>query len=423
MKRRNFVKQAIVVSGGLMIVPRHVLGKGFVAPSDKINIGIIGVGRMGSGHTNGFSQLEDAQIVAGSDVWISKQKAFVKQVEKAYKEKGREAKGIATFLDYEELINWPGLDAVVVATPDHWHAMPSASAMKSGKDVYCEKPLTHTVDEGKLLVKLASKHNRIFQTGSQQRSNKNFHKACTLVRNGHLGEIQKVLVNVGDPAIDYNLPEEQPADGLDWDRWCGPAPLIHYNRYLAPETNKVKFWPKWRDFKETGGGILADWGAHMFDIAQWGIGMDGSGPVKLIPPSDPKATRGLKLVYDNGIEMVHEDFGRGWGVRFIGTKGNIDISRQYFESTINGLTDKPIDDETIKLYRSDNHRQNWLDCIKNRSQPICPAEVGHSSNTINCIANIAYWLNRPLDWNPKKGKFKDKEANALLTKDNREPYA
>ncbi len=420
--RRSFIKHSFLTGSSLIIIPRHVLGRGFVPPSDKINIGIIGLGRMGTGHAQNFAKMDDAQLVAGSDVWIPKQKEFTSMVQSIYEEQGMGGKGLATFLDYKELLNWPGLDAVVITTPDHWHALPAADAMKAGKDVYCEKPLTHTIEEGRMLVRLAKKKKRIFQTGSQQRSGKNFRNACTLVRNGYIGQLHKVWVNVGDPAIDYNLPKETPVDGLDWDRWCGPSPVIHYNRFLAPETNKIKFWPKWRDFKETGGGILSDWGAHMYDIAQWGIGTDHTGPTKLIPPNDPSEVRGLRLIYENGVEMVHKDFGRGWGVRFFGSEGTIDISRQYFDSSIPSLTEKSLEAESIALYKSDNHRQNWLDGIRNRKQTICPAEVGHRTNSVNCISNIAYWLNRPLDWNPKKERFSDKEANTFLSKKNRKPY-
>ena len=412
----------MVTGGSFMIVPRYVLGKGYIAPSDKINIGIIGLGRMGSGHARRFAEIEDAQIMAGCDLWAAKQQEFTTSIKDIYDEKGQGGNGIETFEDYRELISHPNLDAVIVATPDHWHALAAADALKAGKDVYCEKPLTHTVEEGRMLVSLAKEKKRIFQTGSQQRSNKNFRNACSLVRNGYIGELKEVWVNVGNPAIDYNLPMEMAASTMDWDRWCGPSQLIPYNHFMAPETNKIKFWPKWRDFKETGGGILSDWGAHMFDIAQWGMGMDHTGPVKLIPPDYPNDVRGLKLLYANGVEMIHKDFKRGWAVRFIGSEGTVDISRGFFDSSIPSLIEKNLENESIELYKSESHQQNWLDGIRNRKETICPAEVGHRTNTINCIANIAYWMKRPLEWNPTTERFTDEEANQHLSKKNRMPY-
>jgi predicted dehydrogenase len=293
--------------------------------------------------------------------------------------------------------------------------------MKAGKDVYCEKPLSHTITEGIEMVKTAKAGERILQTGSMQRSWDNFRQACSLVRNGYIGEIKKVLVNVGDPAVSYNLPEESTPAEINWSGWCGPAPLLDYNHRLAPSRNDVKFWPDWRLFREVGGGILADWGAHMFDIAQWALGTDDTGPIEYIPPKDPNAKRGMKMIYENGVEMYHEDFGRGWGVRFIGSEGTIDISRDYFEADPKKIIKvKEIEFET-NLYRvRENHYQDWLEAITNRTQPICNPEVGHRSASICNIANIAYQLNRPLKWDPVKEDFiNDAEATALKTRKNR----
>ncbi|MGJ8659013.1 MAG: Gfo/Idh/MocA family protein, partial [Cellulophaga fucicola] len=288
-------------------------------------------------------------------------------------------------------------------------------AMKAGKDVYCEKPLTHNINEGIDLVKTAKKTSKILQTGSMQRSGKNFRKACELVRNGYLGDIKQVLVNVGDPAVPYNLKAETLPTEVNWNKWCGPAPLLEYNHRLAPSRNDVDFWPDWRLYEEVGGGILCDWGAHMFDIVQWALGMDRSGPVKYVMPADKNAVRGLKMYYDNGVEMIHEDFGRGWGVRFIGTEGTMDISRGYFETTPENLIKAELTASDIKLYDTKgNHYQDWISSIKNRTQPICDVETGHRSATVCNIANIAYNLGRDLNWDPVKEKFlNDSEANKM----------
>lgn len=425
LSRRKFLKQTALTAGAISIVPRYVLGKGFVPPSDKINIGMIGLGKQSRGLASRFLQQTDAQIVAGCDVWTTKLKWFKELVSGVYAEHRQQAdfKGIDVYRDYQQLIDRPDIDAVIVATPDHWHALPSIAAMEAGKDVYCEKPLSHTIQEGRQMAKAVKRTGRILQTGSMQRSRNDFRKACELVRNGYLGDIEKVLVNVGDPARAYDLPAEPKPAEIDWDLWCGPAPMLAYNHRLAPSSNDVNFWPDWRLFKEVGGGILCDWGAHMFDIVQWGLGMDHTGPVEFIPPEDPKAVRGLKMRYANGIEMVHEDFGRGWAVRFIGSEGSIDISRSFFESTPENLVTAELKAGETKLYNSSNHYQDWLDAIKNQTQPICDVETGHRSASVCNLANIAYWLNRPLQWDPEKEKFiKDKEANKLRKKRNRSSY-
>ena len=425
MKRRQFLRQATAVGLTFSIIPRHVLGRGFTAPSDQITLGFIGLGKQTRGLANRFLDTTSVQIVAGCDVIKQKQDYFKNWVSAKYAEHREQEKfaGIKTYLDYQDLLNRSDIDAVVVATPDHWHAIPSIEAMKAGKDVYCEKPLAHTIKEGRLMVKAAKKYGRILQTGSMQRSRETFRKACELVRNGYVGKISKVLVNVGDPAISVNLPSEELPKGVDWDRWCGPGPVVPYHHTLAPIDVEAKFWPKWRDYKEFGGGILCDWGAHMFDIAQWGLGMDETGPVSFIPPSDKSAKRGLRMIYANGIEMVHEDFGRGWGVRFIGSDGTLDISRQYLDSKPDNIVTASIKDGETHLYKSENHYLDWLDAIKTRKKPICDVETGHRSASVCNIANIAYELGRPLAWDPVKEKFKgDGAANKKRSKPYRKPY-
>ncbi|SDL31899.1 Gfo/Idh/MocA family protein [Kriegella aquimaris] len=421
--RRKFISTSIWSAGAISIIPRHVLGKGFLAPSDRINLGFIGLGKQSRGLASRFIGETEAQIVAGCDVWTTKTAWFENHVNTLYAEKRKATghKGIETYGEYQKLLNRKDIDAVVIATPDNWHARQAIDAMNAGKDVYCEKPLSLKILEGIQMVQATRSTKKVLQTGSMQRSWENFRKACELIRNGYLGEIKKILVNVGDPAVPYNLSKEPTPKEIDWNRWCGPAPLLDYNHRLAPSNNDVKFWPDWRLFEETGGGILCDWGAHMFDIVQWALGMDRSGPVRYLPPSDPSAVRGLRMFYANGIEMVHEDFGRGWGVRFIGSEGTIDVSRSYLETDPVNILSAELKDSDTRLYHSDNHYQDWLDAIKNRTLPICDVETGHRSATVCNIANIAYKLRRPLEWNPEKEQFNgDSEANALRGRKNRE---
>ncbi|MDT7830526.1 Gfo/Idh/MocA family oxidoreductase [Pricia sp. S334] len=419
--RRSFVKNSLLGFGAITILPRHVLGRGITAPSDRINLGYIGLGKQGGILANKFIDKTEAQIVAGSDVWKSKRKLFEEVVSGSYAEKRgqNDYKGVKTYLEYQKLLSRKDIDAVIIATPDHWHAIQAIDALNAGKDVYCEKPLTNTVYEGRQIVNAVKKNKAVFQTGSMQRSWDRFKKAKETINSGKLGKIEKVIVNVGDPAIDYNLPKEPMPKGLDWNLWCGPAPLLDYNSAIAPEV--VKSYPDWRDFKETGGGILADWGAHMFDIAQWCLGMDDTGPVRFTPPVDPKAVRGLKMVYENGVEVVHEDFGRGWAVRFIGSEGILDVGRSFLESLpLNIVYQEPFENPSKMFDHQNNHYDNWLSAIKSRGETICPAETGHRSATVCNVANIAYWLGKPLEWNPVKEQFKgNEEANALLKRQNR----
>ncbi len=421
LTRRNFIRTSTIILGGITIVPRSVLGRGFIAPSDKINLGVIGLGKQGSGLAKGFISETQAQIVAGSDVWTQKMVAFQNNVETWYAEKRdvNEFKGVKTYLDYKELIARADIDAVIVATPDHWHAINAIDAMEAGKDIFCEKPMTNTISEGIAMVKSVKKNNIVFQTGSMQRSWEIFRIAQEIVSSGKLGEITKVLVNVGDPARKYDLPGEPMPDGLDWNRWCGPAPLLAYNNRIAPEI--VDFYPDWRFFKETGGGILSDWGAHMFDIVQWALGMDHSGPVEYVPPKEKGAVRGIKMYYDNGVEMVHEDFGRDFAVRFIGSEGNLDVSRSFLETDpISILASIPGASEEKPFNDRGNHYENWLSAIRNRSETICPVTTGHRTATICNIANMAYELGRPLKWDPVKEKFVgDKEANKMKKRKRR----
>lgn len=420
MSRRAFVRNSALAAGLVTILPRHVLGRGYTAPNDKINLGYIGLGKQGGILSSRFVAQTGAQVVAGSDVWNTKRDNFKKLVEGYYaKSRGvSNYKGVKTYLHYKELLEDKGIDGVVVATPDHWHAIQSIDAMEAGKDVYCEKPLTNTIVEGRMMVDAATKNKTVFQVGSMQRSWDRFKKAQELVSSGKLGEITKVLVNVGDPARPYDLPAEPTPDGIDWNLWCGPAPLLTYHHTVAPAV--VKKYPRWRDFKETGGGILSDWGAHMFDIAQWCLGMDRTGPVRFVPPKDPKAVRGLRMFYGNGIEMVHEDFGRGWAVRFIGTEGTMDVSRGFLETTPANIL-MPQGGDPSQLFKDQgNHYENWLTAIRNRGETICDVETGHRSATVCNVANIAYELGRPLEWDPKKEKFKgDGEANKMRQRKNR----
>jgi predicted dehydrogenase len=416
ISRRNFIKNAAVVSS-FFIVPRHVLGgKGYVPPSDKIVLGFIGCGRQSGGLQRRFFNLPEAQIVAASDVYALKLDKFIKANNQLYAEKTGQSAYNATraYVDYRELLANKDINAVIIASPDHWHAAMSVHAAEAGKDVFCEKPLSLTVKEGRAMVKATRKNGRVFQTGSMQRSSKEFAQAVQLVRSGAIGEIKKIVVSVGGPPKDWDLQAEALPVGLNWDLWMGPNVIGRpYNNNLAPDL-EATFWPRWRDYKEFGGGGMTDWGAHMFDIGQWGLGMDHSGPVKVIPPGEGK-TSGLIFRYENGAEMIHQPTPGKNYCHFFGTEGEVYVQRGELRTTPETLKEKVFERSDYKIYVSENHYQDFFNAIRTRKPPICDVEVGHRTASVCNIGNIAYALQRPLEWDPEKEKFKkDGKANKLL---------
>jgi predicted dehydrogenase len=399
-----------MAAAALTIVPRNVLGGiGYTAPSDEITLGFIGTGKQGRYLMTEF--FGRTRVRALCDVYPAKLELAKEIAEGEYAKRNKLNLGLKLYTDFRELLANKDIDAVVIATPDHWHAINVIEAAKAGKDVYCEKPYAHSIEEGRAMVKAVAQYGRINQTGNMQRSWKNFRTACQLVRNGHIGDIIEVKVDVGAPPKKYDLKPEKNTNNINWDLWIGPAVFNEFNAELAPPIERDVF-PNWREYKEYGNGMTADWGAHMFDIAQWGLGMDDSGPVAVYPPD--KDHKNLTFVYANGVTMTHEHFGRGNCVRFIGTKGIIDISREFIEAMPAKILTHQFTDTEIKLYESNNHHQNWLDCIKSRQQPVSTAEIGHRTSTVCLLANIGYELQRPLFWDPAKEEFKnDAEANKL----------
>jgi predicted dehydrogenase len=422
--RRKFIKTT-AKAATISIVPRFVLGgPGYIPPSDMVVIGHIGTGKQSHGLANRFLDLGTAKIIGACDVDQQKLAAYADMINNKYAESTSlpQHKETTQYRDYNVLLDRDDIDAVIISTPDHWHAKIAIDAMKAGKDVYCEKPMAHTVQEGRKMVKATRKYKRVFQTGNMQRSWPDFRRACELVRNGFIGDIKTIKVNVGDPAVHCDLPEEPLPEYLDWDHWVGPAQMRPYNSILSPPISFTG-WPNWRKYWEFGGGGVTDWGAHMFDIAQWGLGMDESGPVQFIPPDDPDAVRGMKYIYANGVEMFHEDFGRGWAVEFKGTDGVVRVSREFLESDPANILSAEIPADGIRLYKSENHYQNWIDCIHSRKKPVSDVEIGHRTATVCNITNIAYKIGHPLKWDPVKEKFEnDKDASNLLKKNYRKPY-
>lgn len=426
LSRRRFLKQSLLGLSALTIVPRHVLGgTAYTAPSDQITLGFIGTGKQAR-ESLLPPFVKRARIIALCDVDSKKLRRFQEVTESLYEKEGKSAKGLQLYGDFRELLANKEIDGVVIATPDHWHAVNLIEAVKAGKDVYCEKPFSHSIHEGRLMSDAVKKYNRVCQVGSMQRSWHNFWHACQLVRNGYLGEIELIRVCTGDASSvlyprAYDLQGQLCPESLDWDMWIGPARYRDYNEVLAPPLEK-DVWAMWRSYLDYGNGNIGDWGAHMFDVVQWALGKDNSGPVSVTPSG--KDFRHLTYVYDKGIRVLYEDFHRGRGVQFIGSKGTLTITRDLYETTPAELRDYQFAEKEISLYRSTDHYQDWLDCMKSRKQPIATAEIGHRTSTVGHLGIIANRLGRTLRWDPKQEQFLcDDEANQMAIGYLRKPWS
>jgi len=406
---------------------------GAVAANDKIAVGFIGVGTMGRGHLGGMLGRKEVEVVAVCDVVKERLDSAKETVEKRYADriKSGDYKGVKAFPDFRELLQLKGLDAVVIATPDHWHVGTSVLAARAGKHIYCEKPLTQNIAEGRFLVGEIAKAKVVFETGSQQRSEfgGHFRKAVEYVWNGRIGKLKTIRIGVGGPAKPCDLPAQEAPAGTDFDLWLGPAPERAYNEVLCPK-GVHKHFPAWRNYQEYAGGAMADMGAHHFDIAQWAMGMDGSGPVEVIPPKDPKTGKGLQFVYANGVVMIHNEFEKdkdGKEIKadcvFEGSDGTILVSRGGISSISPDILKTPIAEADKHVYPSSSHHGNWLECIKSGKETICTAEIGHRSATICHLGNIGYRLGRKLTWDPAKELFTgDEAANKELSREPRAKY-
>lgn len=433
ISRRSFIKQTAAAAAlSPLILPSNIRAaeKG---PNSLVNMAFVGMGTQNRGLLSNFLW-RNIKVVAVCDVDTNRRENALKTVETFHadhKEKG--AFDCKAYNDFQEVMERKDIDAVCIATPDHWHALVTLAALRNGKDVYCEKPLTHNIHEAIEVMAAVSQHKRVLQTGSMQRSMTEFRVACELVRNGAIGKLERVTCMVGGPGRSCDLPEEPAEKGLDWDRWLGPAPLRPYNSTLSPRGVHGHF-PDWRSYVEYGGGSICDFGAHHFDIAQWGLGMDESGPVEVRPPEQPNATTGAMLVYANGITMTQVPRGgkmRFGGIRFFGTDGEVEADRGSFEmvrggETIasTGLAEKRfLADAKIRLYRSKSHTDDFLERVADRKRPVASEiEGGHTAICCHLI-NLAYHHRRTLKWDPEKMTFTANTGDpAWLTRDYRTPW-
>ncbi|MBE3069295.1 MAG: Gfo/Idh/MocA family oxidoreductase [Planctomycetes bacterium] len=424
--RRQFLTAAAAAAVGPYAITSNALGAGDrPAASNRIALGSIGIGKQGEYHFRSLVRNSDFQVVAVCEVYRKFRDMAVDLANETYRAGGAGQPGVKGYVDYYDLLARTDIDAVLIATPDHHHAIPSIHAAASGKDVYCEKPLSLTIREARAMVTAARRYGRVFQTGSQQRSDREFWQACTLVRNGCIGKVKTVHVSVGGPSRLCDLPAEAVPDGLDWDRWLGPAPWRPFHPVLRPPHNND--FPAWRSYQEYSGGGMTDWGAHHFDIAQWGLGMDETGPVEIHPPGT-KHPRWLTYVYADGTIMYHggqTDDGRGVnGVLFTGTEGKVEVNRGYLRTWPASLAALAPQNLPVALYRSRGHHQDWVDCIRARRRPVADVEIGCRSVSVCHLGNIAYWLKRSLKWDPAREDFiGDPAASRWLDRPKRAPWA
>ncbi len=442
MTRRSFLRTAALASGALAVSPLVLSGRalganGTVSPSNRIPIGVIGTGRQ-SAYANipGFLQEADAQIIAVCDVDSWRLAKAKKQVEDFYaKQKDSGSfKGCATFRDWRELIARKDIDAVMIATPDHWHVIMALAALKAGKDVACEKPLTRNIAEGRLLADTVKKLGRVFRTDSEFRCNRACHQAVTLVRNSKIGRLQRILTatpkdNTISPQPDMPVPAE-----LDYEMWLGPAPQKPYTEKRVHPRNEDKGRPGWLLIRDYADGMLANWGAHLNDIAMWANDTEHTGPIEIeatgkYPPADNLwdviQEFDAQFLFANGVRLACQTTGKPL-MRFEGTEGWVQVvyPTEITASNEALLSWKPgSGDITFPLKKSE--KRDFLDCVKSRQQPMYTAEGGHRNASLSHLALASVDLGRKLKWDPKAEKvIGDDEANKLLQpKPHRAPWS
>ena len=450
MKRRSFLKQAAGITAATLGVPLFIraraLGKdGAVAPSERVTLASIGVGGMGTNNLRAFLAQPDVQVLAVCDVvtasdeyghwykngwngaWFGREPAR-KIVDDDYAKKNPSGryKGCDAYVDFREIIARDDIDAVCVTTPDHWHAVPVVMAAAAGKDIYCEKPLSLTIAEGRAMVEAARRYNIVFQTGTMRRSADQYRFICELIRNGRIGKLQRAITTIGPNNKQAPPSDWQPMpvpDWLDYDMWLGPAPAAPYHKDRCLYTFRFGL--------DYSGGQTTNLGAHVIDIIQWANGTDDTGPVEFEDqgsewPGDGLFTTATKVSfrarYANGVEFTCQTAkGESW--RFEGTDGWIEVLDDKWTGAPESLKTTVIGANEIHLYRSSEHHRNFIDCIKSRRPTAAPAEVGHRSTSICLLANIAMRLRRTLHWDPIAERFTDSdEANGMLAKPMRSPW-
>lgn len=438
IRRRDFLKSTAAFASGA------AAAKGQTArptPSNRITLGVIGTGNQGTGDMKNFLKDERVQVVAVCDLnkespgyWdgaIAGREPARILVEWEYARAKRSGlyKGCTGYHDFRDLLARKDIDAVLIAVPDHWHSIPVIEATRAGKDIYGEKPLALTIAEGRAMANAVHATNRIFQCGSQQRSDVRFRKACEIVRNGGIGKLETVRVGLPGGTPDFghtgNRQDPEPVpEGFDYETWLGPAPEAYY----APGRCHVNF--RWN--LDYSGGQITDWGGHHPDIAQWGMGTELTGPIAIRNGQAEWAKEKIwntavdyyfEAIYANGVKLIISSRNRG-GVTFEGSVGNVWVNRGAIEATPQSLLEWEPKENDIHLYKSDNHARNFIDCVISRKEPAAPIEKAHRSITIAHLGNISLRLGRDIRWDPEKEQIiGDDTANAMLSRPMRKPWA
>lgn len=399
------------------IIPSSSLGfGGFTAPSERLTLGMIGFGGISRAHFPPMLRRKDVQILAVCDVDKKKRELSRNQVNAEY---GNKDCGCCN--EHEKIMERDDIDACFVMTPDHWHVPISLDAIRSGKDVYVEKPMTLTIREGRMLSDAVRRHGAILQVGSQQRSDGAFGKAAEMVRNGWIGKIHTVYANLGRFEPGVVLPEQPVPEGFDYDRWLGPTPWMPYNA----ERISGNYGGGWRRFWEYGSRKNGDWGAHHYDIIQWALGMDHSGPEFFFPLGyDESGCQGYK--YKNGPTIYRNYPSRKFNamIEFHGDRGSIGVSRGgHLVTDPSELKNKPLVPSEVHLGATESHHDNFLNAIRTRKRTIADVEIGHRTATICHLSAISERLNRTIKWDPSKERILgDSEASKWLDRPRRAPY-
>ena len=435
ISRRLFIKKSLttgVATGIPLIVPFKLFSQN--APSNKITVGCIGVGRMGLGDMKEFLQLDEVQVVAVCDVDKIRCDNAKNIVDEYYRQKNNlnYSNSCETYEDYRELLDRQDIDAVMITTPDHWHALQGIDAAKAGKDLFVQKPLSYSIAEGRALVTKVHKYNRILQVGSQQRSDAKFRFACELVRNNRIGKINNIKIGYAPdiscgPQPVMNIPEN-----LNYDFWQGPAPERPYTEFrVHPQVDYGR--PGWMRVQDYCLGMVTGWGSHHMDIAHWGMGIHNSGPVTVwaeaVFPDDGlwNVHLGFRVdyEYENGIHISMADNSiNDQGVRFEGENGWVYVRRGFIDTFPKSLLKEKFSTGEIRLYRSNDHKKNFIESIKSRRDTVAPVDEGHQSGSACILGHIAMISGRKLSWNPATEQFTDDDdANRFLYRPMRDPWA
>ncbi len=439
--RRRMLRQCVSLAGAAaapLVIPASVLGRNnTTAPSNRITLGFVGVGMMGAGHFRIFSDYDDVQILALSDVDSWRRDTNTQLLERAYSNRANDGtyRGFQAYRDFRELLGRDDIDAVVVATGERWHPAITVLAAQAGKDIYCEKPISLTIRQARTMADTVRRHHRVFQTGLQQRNSPEYRKAMELVHAGRIGDVKLAYVSESGVSPFQNFPAEPLPKGLDWEMWLGPCPWYPYN-YRYHHTGAPQHVVPWSCNRAFGAGGMTSGNVHNLDSAHEGLRKDGAGPVQLTPAGvdgEPSLTftyaDGTRIVFATHLHPGKHEIPEGWnpatpivnfGVLFVGDEGWIHVERF---GVLNCYPEYLLDSTVPKTHSVRENHRDWLECIRSRRRPRADVEIGACSTILSHLGCIALWTGRKLTWDPVQEEFpSDAEANSLLSRAAREPW-